>query len=92
MLGIYVHKKWLESIGDAAHLIVVYSNLKGDSALMMAGERNLTVSSEFVTADVCRMPETGNGNSGAFITLKIPTSAIAAIFDLTEDDSKKLIP
>lgn len=92
MQGIYVNKKWLESIGDAAHLIVVHTNLKGDYALMMAEKKNLIVSSEFVDADVCRMPETGNGKSGALIAIKIPTSAIAAIFDLTEEDSKKLIP
>lgn len=87
---VYVNKKWLESIDDAAHLFVVHTNLKGNYALMLARDKNLIVSSDFVHADVRRVPATVTKKSGGFIPAKISTSAIAAIFYLTEDDFKKL--
>jgi hypothetical protein len=90
LLGIYVNKKWLESIGSAAQLLVVHTDPDGKYALMIAAEKNLVVSPEFVTANVCRAPAIVTQKTRSFILARIPTNAISAIFDLTEDDFKKL--
>jgi len=90
LLGIYVNKKWLESIGSAAQLFVVHTDPDGRYALMAAAEENLSVSSESVRANVRRAPATVTRKSRSFILARIPTSAVSAIFNLTEDDFKKL--
>jgi len=83
---IYVTKKWAESIGNAADLLLIQTDLPGD----YASDKNLTVSGQFVEADVCRRPATMSDPKNLFLRARIPVQVIAAIFDFTEAESKKV--
>jgi hypothetical protein len=87
---IYVTKKWAESIGNAADLLLIQTDLPGDYAMVMASDKNLTVSGQFVEADVCRRPATMSDPKNLFLRARIPVQVIAAIFDFTEAESKKV--
>ena len=89
MLAIYVTKKWVEKIGLAADLILLTES-KGDYTILMADEKSLKDSYPFVYAEVCRHPKTATRGRQTFIKVKIPSGEIAAIFDFTESDSKKI--
>jgi hypothetical protein len=89
MLAIYLKKNWVESIGNAADLILI-EKVKGDYDIVLASDKNLSFSGAFVGADVCRHPGTVAEKKEAFIPTKIPSDVIVAIFDFTEVDSKKI--
>jgi hypothetical protein len=91
MLGIYVTKTWVQTIGNAADLILIEGRqLSGDYVILLASERNLNFAGNFVAADLCRHPSTDSERGSDFVHAKIPAGVIAAIFDFTEAESKKV--
>jgi hypothetical protein len=87
---ILVAKKWVEIIGNAADLIVIERDLPGDYAIVMASDKNLNISGAFVEADVCRQPASLSNEGDAFSRVRIPVGMIAAIFDFSRADAKKI--
>lgn len=88
---IFVTKKWVEIIGDAADLLWVESDMDGDYAIVLASEKNFSVLPSFVEADICRRSKTSHEpNKDAFSRARIPVGVVAAIFDFTEAESKQV--
>ncbi len=90
MVAIYVTKQWVKNIGAAADLILVETDMKGDFAILMAAEKSIDASSPFVHANALRRPSTVTAGKEPFIPVEIPAGEIAAIFDFSEADSKKM--
>ena len=90
MIAIYVTKKWIQTIGGASDLLLFETEQKSEYAILMAQEKELIPSSPFVHAEVTRHPSTMSESKKPFIPVWIPTTEIAAIFNFTEADSKKI--
>ena len=89
MLAIYVSKKWVDSIGDAADFIAV-TKPPGDYALLMAAEKSLSVVGPFLHVEVVRHAGTLSDKDKPFIPVKIPAALVVGIIDLTEAESRKI--
>jgi hypothetical protein len=90
MLAIFVSKKWLDAIGpDAASLIVV-DNASAECSVIMADEKTYDPDGPLIHVKVVRSQKTDKDKNRPFILVKIPVGYIAAIFDVTEAESKKI--
>lgn len=89
MLGIYVTKKWVESIGDAADLIVT-NEVNSSGVLLLADEKSFSVIFPFVQVEVLRKPDAITEKTDVLMQVKIPASEVTAILDFTEAQRKKM--
>lgn len=89
-MAIYVTKTWADSIGNVADLFLTEDDVKGVYAIVLASPKNLDASAPFVYAEAVRHPATQTENREPFIAVWIPVGEVAAIFDLTDADSKKM--
>lgn len=89
LLGIYVTKKWVESIGDAADLIVT-NEVNSSGVLLLADEKSFSVIFPFVQVEVLRKPDAITEKTDVLMQVKIPASEVTAILDFTEAQRKKM--
>lgn len=82
---VFVHKTWLDAIGDVGKLLYVRTiPEQGEYVSLFAGPA--TVNFPFIEVELITKPETEGKIS---IPAKIPVGQVAGVFDLTEAEARK---
>ena len=84
MIGIYIQKSWLDTIGDMKD-VFFFREKANNHIMVIAGK--VQVNYPFLEAKLARKQATDSGE--VFLAARIPTGLVSGTFDLTEGETSE---